>query len=91
MEARDSRSKIRPLPIDEIDGDVPPPHRVDAPRRWLPLVVIGLAMFAVPEIIDLLRGGGAISRSASLGSGWMRGLKDMWAYKWICTRCAGIG
>ncbi len=57
----------------------------------LPLVVIGLAMFAVPEIIDLLRSGGAISRSASLGTGWMQGLKDMWTYRWICTRCAGIG
>jgi len=57
----------------------------------LPLVVIGLAMFAVPEIIDLLRGGGAISRSAKLGTGWVQGLKDMWAYRWLCTRCAGIG
>jgi TctA family transporter len=57
----------------------------------LPLVVIGLAMFAVPEIIDLLRGGGAISRSAKLGTGWVQGLKDMWSYRWLCTRCAGIG
>ncbi len=57
----------------------------------LPLVVIGLAMFAVPEIIDLLRAGGSISRSQMLGTGWMRGLKDMWAYKWLCVRCAGIG
>ncbi len=40
MEARDSRSKIRPLPIDEIDGGGLPPHRADTPRRWLPLVVI---------------------------------------------------
>ena len=37
----------------------------------LPLVVIGLAMFAVPEIIDLLRAGGSISRCGSKGlSGW---------------------
>jgi len=57
----------------------------------LPLVVIGLAMFAVPEIIDLLRSGGAISRSESLGHGWLRGLKDMWLYKWLCLRCAFIG
>ncbi len=57
----------------------------------LPLVVIGLAMFAVPEIVDLLRSGGAISRSGALGQGWIRGLKDMWLYKWICVRCAGIG
>lgn len=57
----------------------------------LPLVVIGLAMFAVPEIIDLLRAGGAISRTQALGQGWIRGLKDMWTYRWLCTRCAGIG
>lgn len=57
----------------------------------LPLVVVGLAMFAVPEIIDLLRSGGAISKSAKLGSGWTQGFKDMWAYRWLCTRCAGIG
>jgi putative tricarboxylic transport membrane protein len=57
----------------------------------LPLVVVGLAMFALPEIIDLLRGGGSISRSQTLGHGWMRGLKDMWQNKWLCTRCAGIG
>ena len=57
----------------------------------LPLVVVGLAMFAVPEIVDLLRAGGSISRSQTLGHGWMRGLKDMWTYKWLCVRCAGIG
>lgn len=49
MEARDSRSKIRPLPIDEIDSDGPRQHRVDPPQRWLPLVVIviGAMAFAV--------------------------------------------
>ncbi len=57
----------------------------------LPLVVVGLAMFAVPEIVDLLRAGGSISRSQALGHGWLRGLKDMWLYKWLCVRCAGIG
>ena len=57
----------------------------------LPLVVIGLSMFAVPEIVDLLRAGGAISRTQTLGQGWLRGLKDMWLYKWLCLRCAGIG
>ncbi len=57
----------------------------------LPLVVIGLAMFAVPEIIDLLRAGGAISRTQMLGHGWVKGLKDMWQNIGLCTRCAGIG
>jgi len=57
----------------------------------LPLVVIGLAMFAVPEIIDLLRAGGAISRTEMLGHGWLRGAKDMWQNIGLCSRCAGIG
>ena len=46
MEARDSRSKIRPLPIDEIDGNVSPHHRVKPPRRWRPLAVIVLGAIA---------------------------------------------
>ncbi len=57
----------------------------------LPLVVIGLAMFAVPEIVDLLRSGGSIARGQKLGEGWLRGVRDMWLYKWLCVRCAGIG
>ncbi len=46
MEARDSQSKIRPLPIDEIDGRAPSPHRAQPPRRWLPLAVIVLGAIA---------------------------------------------
>ena len=57
----------------------------------LPLVVIGLAMFAIPEIVDLLRSGGSIARGQVLGKGWLRGIRDMWIYKWICVRCAGVG
>jgi hypothetical protein len=49
MEARDSGSKIRPLPIDDIDGDATQHRPVEAPRRWLPLLVIvaGALAFAV--------------------------------------------
>lgn len=57
----------------------------------LPLVVVGLGVFAVPEIIDLLRHKGSISQSAELGSGWYDGLKDMIKNKWLCIRCAVIG
>ena len=46
MEARDSGSKIRPLPIDDIDGDAPQHRRVEPPRRWLPLVVIVIGAIA---------------------------------------------
>jgi len=48
MEARNSGSKIRPLPIDDIDGDAPQ-HRPAAEPRWLPLavIVVGAIAFAV--------------------------------------------
>jgi putative tricarboxylic transport membrane protein len=58
----------------------------------IPLVVVGLAIFAVPEIIDLLRRERAIAQQdTGLGAGWLQGVKDMWANKGLATRCAGIG
>lgn len=55
------------------------------------LVVMGLAMFALPEIIDLLRRQWSISESGKLGSGWLQGVKD-WAQNWwLSLRCAIIG
>ena len=57
----------------------------------IPLVVIGLGIFALPEVVDLLRRSGAIAEGAALGKGWLHGLKDMYHYRWLCLRCAGIG
>ena len=58
----------------------------------LPLVIIGLAMFATPEIIDLLRRQDTISRTGRvLGHGWLQGLRDWMANRWLSLRCAGIG
>lgn len=55
------------------------------------LVIVGLAMFALPEIIDLLRRQLTISKTGALGSGWIRGLKDTFKHWWIVLRCASIG
>lgn len=55
------------------------------------LVIVGLGVFAVPEIVDLLVKNRRISSTASLGEGWLRGIKDVWLYKWIVLRCASIG
>jgi putative tricarboxylic transport membrane protein len=55
------------------------------------LVIVGLAMFALPEIIDLLRRQLTISKTGVLGSGWIRGLKDTFKHWWIVLRCASIG
>jgi len=55
------------------------------------LVVMGLAMFALPEIIDLLRRQWSISESGTLGSGWLQGVKDWAKNWWLSLRCAVIG
>ncbi len=55
------------------------------------LVIVGLGLFAFPEIIDLLIKGRPISERAELGRGWLDGLKDTLRHKWIVLRCATIG
>lgn len=57
----------------------------------IPIVIIGLGMFALPEIVDLLRRGSAISETGTLGKGWVQGFKDAFEHKWIVLRCAVIG
>ncbi len=57
----------------------------------LPLVVVGLGIFALPELFNLLRSGGAIAKANALGSGWMQGVRDVLAHPWLVLRCSGIG
>ena len=57
----------------------------------VPLVVVGLAIFAVPEIIDLLRQRRSIADTPRLGAGWGQGVRDLLRNRWLATRCAGIG
>jgi len=57
----------------------------------LKLVIVGLGIFAVPEIIALLRKDKAISDKSSLGAGWLEGIKDWWQNRWLSARCAIIG
>jgi TctA family transporter len=57
----------------------------------VPLIVVGLGMFAIPEVVDLLRRQQTISETSQLGVGWLQGVKDFVRHKWIVLRCAGIG
>lgn len=57
----------------------------------LKLVIVGLGIFAIPEIVSLLRQDRAISKSATLGAGWLEGVKDWWANIWLSIRCSIIG
>lgn len=57
----------------------------------LKLVIVGLGIFAVPEIIALLRQDRSIADKTMLGAGWLDGVKDWWANKWLSIRCSLIG
>lgn len=57
----------------------------------IPLVVVGLGIFALPEIIDLLRQNRPIAEASKLGSGWFQGVIDLIKNKWLALRCAVIG
>ena len=57
----------------------------------LKLVIVGLGIFAIPEIIALLRQDSAIADKSPLGLGWLKGVKDWWAHKWLSIRCSLIG
>lgn len=57
----------------------------------LKLVIVGLGIFAVPEIIALLRQDRSIAKDAVLGAGWAEGVKDWWRNRMLSIRCAIIG
>jgi putative tricarboxylic transport membrane protein len=66
-------------------------YGVDYLYDGIPLVIVGLGLFAVPEIVDLLRRDRAISESTTLGAGWFQGIRDVAQNWWLTLRCAGIG
>jgi TctA family transporter len=57
----------------------------------IPIVIVGLAMFALPEIIDLMRRHRTIAEEGVLGHGWLVGFMDAFRHKWIVLRCSVIG
>ncbi|ADZ68974.1 tripartite tricarboxylate transporter permease [Polymorphum gilvum] len=57
----------------------------------IPLVIVGLGLFAIPEIVDLLRADRSIAQGARIGTGWFKGIRDWWANLFLSVRCAGLG
>ena len=57
----------------------------------LEITIIGLGIFALPEVLDLLRGNSSISTTGKLGRGWLDGVRDTWRNKWLTLRCSTIG
>ncbi|HET6467899.1 MAG TPA: tripartite tricarboxylate transporter permease [Geminicoccaceae bacterium] len=57
----------------------------------LPLVVVAMGVFAIPEIIDLLKRGTAIAEHYEIGGGWAKGFVDVLRNRWLVLRCSGLG
>ncbi len=57
----------------------------------IPLVIMGLAMFAIPEIIEVLRKRNTISSVPELGSGTLRGFAETLKHKWLVVRTSSLG
>ena len=55
------------------------------------LVIVGLGIFAIPEIVALLRQDRSISDRPVLGGGWLTGARDWFANIWLSVRCSIIG
>lgn len=57
----------------------------------VPLVIIGLGLFAIPEIAELIRRQRPISTEAGLGSGWLQGIKDTLGQQFLVLRSSALG
>jgi putative tricarboxylic transport membrane protein len=57
----------------------------------LPLVVVGIGLFAFPEIVDLLRRDRPISTSGALTGRWIDGFRDVVRHWGLVLRCASLG
>jgi len=57
----------------------------------IPLAVVALGLFALPELLDLLVRGRPIAAAPRIGSGWMTGLKDVVENRWLVLRSSVLG
>jgi len=64
---------------------------LDYLQDGVPLVIVGLGLFAVPEIAELIRRQRPISSEAGLGSGWLQGVKDTLGNKFLVLRSSALG
>src|SRR3546814_15977359 len=55
------------------------------------LLIIALAVFALPAIVDLLRTGSSVAQRSLLGHGWIQGVKEALKHRCLIIRCSGIG
>jgi putative tricarboxylic transport membrane protein len=64
---------------------------IDYLMDGVPLVIIGLGLFAIPELAELMRRQRPIASGSSLGSGWLQGLKDTFKNWFLVVRSSAFG
>lgn len=57
----------------------------------MPLVIVGLGLFAIPELVDLMRRNTTIASNSTLGSGWLQGVKDTFKHWFLVLRSSTLG
>jgi len=57
----------------------------------VPLVIIGLGMFALPELAELIRRARPIATRNGMGSGWLQGIRDTLKHWVLVLRSSTIG
>jgi len=57
----------------------------------VPLVIVGLGLFAIPELSDLMRRHTSIASGSTLGAGWLQGVKDTFRHWFLVLRSATLG
>ena len=57
----------------------------------VPLVIVGLGLFALPEIVGLLNGQGSIAKTLKNEKGWATGVKDVFKNWFLVLRCSTLG
>ena len=56
-----------------------------------PLVVMGLGLFAVPEIVSLLHSKSTVAGGGKLAKGWLRGMREAVSNWFLIIRCSTVG
>lgn len=57
----------------------------------VPLVVVGMGLFAIPEIVALLHSKSSITGDMALKNQWMQGFRDVLKNWFLVFRCSSIG
>mgnify|MGYP006171299141 CR=1 FL=1 len=65
--------------------------KLDYLQDGIPLAIIGLGLFAIPELAELMRRQRSIASKSHLGSGWLQGVRDTFKHWFLVLRCSTLG